>query len=318
MLSSSVLPLVSVILPVYNQEKYLEETITSILNQSFPDFELIVLDDGSTDGSSQIIRQFVAKDKRIRAYFAPNTGKSMATNCLVNKARGEWLAFIDADDVMLPERLQRQVAFHKTHSDVDASSTHCYYINGKGNRFGTQRYPGLSTIAAYKQTIKSKEFIVCSFTGLMVSRNVFIETGGLRKKFEPCEDFDFFNRLNEKGFVLLIIPEVLMKYRIHDSAVTVKKPILVFDTISFVKHCIQLRRSGQPEISFDEFRIIQGKYSLWKKINRIRFSYSMIFFRNAGFAKISNNNFSFVWQLTAASVLSPSYVLKKVLNRLKK
>ncbi|MEO7766395.1 MAG: glycosyltransferase family A protein, partial [Ferruginibacter sp.] len=134
--------MVSVILPVYNQEKYLQETIESILNQSFQDFELIILDDGSTDNSPQIIRQFAAKDNRIQAYFETNSGKSLATNYLVNKAKGEWCAFLDADDVMLKQRLERQVAFHNANPGVDASSSHCNYINEKGNMFGTQRYPG--------------------------------------------------------------------------------------------------------------------------------------------------------------------------------
>ncbi len=312
------LPLVSVILPVYNQEKHLDEAIESILNQSFRDFELIILDDGSTDGSAQIIRQFAAKDIRIQAYFEINSGKSSATNYLVNKARGEWCAFLDADDVMLPQRLERQVAFHKANPEVDASSSYCYYINEKGNMFGTQRYPGLSTVAEYQRSIANEEFIACSYTGLMVSRKAFIETGGLRTKFEPCEDFEFLNRLAGKGFILLVIPEVLMKYRIHASSITVRKPILVLDTISFVKQCIALRRSGKPEISFKEFVTIREGYSWWKKFNRKRFNYSMIFFRSAGFAILSKRYLAFVWQVATSLVLSPNYVLKKLGNHLKK
>ena len=311
-------PLVSVVLPVYNQENHLEETIESILNQSFQYFELIILDDGSTDGSAQIIRQFAAKDIRIQVYFKANSGKSLATNELVNRAQGEWCAFLDADDVMLPQRLERQVAFHKANPEVDASSSNCYYINERGNRFGTQRYTGLSTLTEYQQTLNNGEFITCSYTGLMVSKRAFIGSGGLRTKFEPCEDFEFLNRLAEKGFILLVIQEVLMKYRIHTSSITVRKPILVLNTISYVKQCITLRKSGKPEISYEEFLTIQDGYSWWTKFNRKRFNYSMIFFRNAGLAILSKKYLAFIWQVATSLVLSPNYVLKKLGNHLKK
>lgn len=313
-LGSQISPLVSVILPVYNQEKYLQETIESILAQSFQNFELIILDDGSTDKSAQIIRKFTAIDGRIQSYFEANSGKSLATNYLVKKARGEWCAFLDADDVMLSHRLERQVAFHQENPKVNASSSNCYYIDEKGNMFGTQRYTGLTTVAEYEKSITKNEFIICSFTGLMVSRKVFIVTGGLLKKFEPCEDFEFFNRLEEKGYTLLIIPEILMKYRIHASSVTFREPVLVFDKISFIKHCIHLRKSGKLEISFEEFKIIQQKESWWTKFNRQRFNNSRTFFRSAGFAILSKKHLSFVWYITVSSVLSPHYVVTKMMN----
>ena len=312
------IPYVSVILPVYNQEKYLEETIDSILSQSYRDFELIIVDDGSTDNSAAIIGMFQAKDPRVLAYFESNSGKSLSTNSLVSKARGELCAFLDADDVMLTERLSRQVDFHQSNPQVDASSCHCYYINEKGNMFGVQRYSVGSQVAQYNTAFKNEEFIICSYTGLMVKRKVFLDTGGLKKKFEPCEDFEFFNRLTDSGYTLSVIPEILMKYRIHQSAITVKRPFLVLDTIDFVKHCIRLRRSGKPEISFEDFRQVQKEYSWWRKVNKKRFNYSMIYFRNAGFSRLSNNYLACAYQLTASLILSPDYVARKVFNYFKK
>lgn len=309
-------PILSVILPVYNQENYLKETVESILNQSFKDFELLIMDDGSTDSSAMIIRQFELKDKRIKAYFGINGGKSFVTNQLVEKANSDWCVFLDADDVMLPERIEKQYRFHIANPFADASSCDCYYINEKGDMFGTQRYHGLSTIEDFKIS-SGKGLITCSYTGLMISKKVFIETGGLVSKFEPCEDFEFFNRLADRGYILLIIPVVLMKYRIHATAITVKKPLLVLEMVLFVEHCIQLRRSGKPEITFNEFEKMQTGKPWWKKLNRKRFAYSMIYFRNAGFSILSKKYGAFIWQITFSLVLSPAYVFKKVLNNLK-
>ena len=311
-------PYVSVILPVYNQEKYLEETIDSILSQTYRNFELIIVDDGSSDNSAAIIRMFQAKDSRVLAYFESNSGKSLSTNFLVSKAKGELCAFLDADDVMLAERLSRQVDFHQSNLHIDASSCHCYYINENGNMFGIQRYSVGSQVAEYNTAFKNEEFIICSYTGLMVKRKVFLDIGGLQKKFEPCEDFEFFNRLTDSGYTLSVIPEVLMKYRIHQSAITVKQPFLVLDTIDFVKHCIRLRRSGKPEISFEDFRQVQKEYSWWEKVNKKRFNYSMIYFRNAGFSRLSNNYLACAYQLTASLILSPDYVARKVFNYFRK
>lgn len=311
------MPLVSVILPVFNQEKYLDETIKSILQQSFTDFEIIIMDDGSTDGSANIIRRYQQQDQRIKAFFGENVGKSIATNNLVAKASGNWCVFLDADDVMLPQRIERQLAFHAANPLADASSSHCYYINENGNMFGTQRYPGLSTVEEFKQAT-AREFITCSYTGLMVAKEAFLETGGLQSKYEPCEDFEFFNRLAENGFVLLVIPEVLMKYRIHPAAITVRKPILVLDTINFVKYCMRQRRAGQTEIDFKAFTAMQESNSWWTRFNRRRFNYSMIYFRSAGFSILSKNYPAFTMQIIASLVLSPQYVVKKVINHLKK
>lgn len=296
----------------------MRETILSILNQTFYQFELLILDDGSSDNSADIIREFAVTDKRIKAYYNANAGKSIATNYLVNEATTNWCAFIDADDVMMPERLQKQFAFHQQIPGISASSCNCYYINEEGDSFGMQRYHGLTTVAQYQNTVKQNKFITCSYTGLMVAKKAFVEAGGLSTMYEPCEDFEFINRLAEKRFVLLVIPVVLMKYRIHPSAVTAKNPMLVLDTIVFVKHNIRLRRAGKIEISLEAFDKIQLQYSWLKKFNRVRFKYSMIFFRNAGFSILSKNYPSFLLKVTTSMILSPNYVFKKIWNHLRK
>lgn len=135
-------PPISVVLPVYNQEKYVAQTIESVLSQTFADFELLLHDDCSTDGSAAIIRRYAAQDARIRAGFTPNAGKCGATNRIVEQAQGQWCAFLDADDVMLPERLEKQVAFHRAHLDLDATSCQCQYINEYGQYLSNQRHPG--------------------------------------------------------------------------------------------------------------------------------------------------------------------------------
>ena len=309
-------PLLSVILPVYNQEKYVAETIESVLSQTFADFELLLHDDGSTDGSAVIIRRYAAQDARIRASFAPNAGKCEATNRLVEQAQGQWCAFLDADDVMLPERLEKQVAFHRAHPDVDATSCHCQYINEHGQHLGLQRHPGLRTPKDGRQALADGQYVQCAFTGLMISRQAYEQSGGLRSQFWPCEDFEFSNRLLEQGFTLVIIQEVLVQYRIHALAVTTQKPMQTFDKVGYVMQCLNLRRAGQAETSFTEFTAERQRNPWWARVNRRRYNYAQFFFRNAGIAVMSKQYFSFGWQLLVSCLLSPQHVLLKAHNLL--
>lgn len=306
--------LVSVVMPVYNQEKYLAETIEGVLNQSFCDFEFLVVDDGSTDGSAEIIREYAARDKRIIPFFRNNAGKCVATNNLVTIAKGKYCAFLDADDVMLPDRLELQVAFHLAKPEIDASSGHCYYINERSHLLGKQYYPGLRTPDECRKVQESKLLINCAFTALMVARKAFLELGGLRSEYAPCEDFDFVNRLIEKQYILVIMQNTLMKYRIHASAVTVRQPMHMFDKIGWVYYNSTLRRSGQSEISFESFvRIIKEEHR-WKRLNRKMFHYSMLYFRRAGFSLMSKKYLLFLKQITLALLFSPKYVFVKLVR----
>ncbi|MBC6608746.1 glycosyltransferase family 2 protein [Hymenobacter sp. BT188] len=309
-------PLISVILPVYNQEPYLAQTIESILAQSYPNFELLLHDDGSTDGSAHLIRHYAALDPRIHASFAPNAGKCATTNLLVSQARGYWCAFLDADDVMLPERLARQVVYHQTQLNVDATSCHCHYIDELGQYLGTQRYPGLRTVQEGRQAMANGQLVHCAFTGLMVSRHAFMESGGLRNQFWPCEDLEFCNRLLEQGFSLVIIQEVLVLYRIHAASVTMRKPLHVFDMAEYSTRCLALRRAGEAELTVDEFMAERQRSPWWVKVNRQRYGYSVIFYRQANFYLHKKDYLHFGWLLTKALLLSPAYGLATVRKRL--
>ncbi len=102
---------VSVVIPVHNGEKYLAQAIESVLAQTFRDFELLIVDDGSTDGSRAIMDRCARRDARIRILSQANRGVSAAGNLGFEEARGEWVARLDADDVFLPDKLERQIAF---------------------------------------------------------------------------------------------------------------------------------------------------------------------------------------------------------------
>ncbi|MCY3864790.1 MAG: glycosyltransferase family 2 protein, partial [Chloroflexi bacterium] len=118
------MPLVSVVMPVYNREIFVAEAIESILEQTFSDFEFVIVDDGSQDRSPEIIRQYERRDDRIRFLaFKQNKGKAAAKNFGIEAAQGQYIAGMDSDDVSLPQRLEKQVEFLRANPDIGVVGT---------------------------------------------------------------------------------------------------------------------------------------------------------------------------------------------------
>src|ERR1051326_2264165 len=130
--NSSRPPFVSVLVPVYNAARYLDVAISSVLRQTFSDFELIAVDDGSKDDSKKILEHFSANDARIRVISRPNTGIVGALNDGLAVARGEFIARMDADDVALPGRFQAQLDYLRGHPDCIAVGTAVQIIDARG------------------------------------------------------------------------------------------------------------------------------------------------------------------------------------------
>lgn len=307
-------PLISVLISVYNQENFLAESIDSVLAQTFVDFELIIVDDGSKDSSIKIINEYALKDSRIVPLLLENGGRPRAIGAGVKIAKGKFLAFIDHDDLMSPERLEKQVAYHNDNEDIHASSSHCYYIDEKSAFIGKQQYANLKTKEDSKIAREKKQIVICAFSGLMVYKSVFLELGGLRSEFWPNDDGDFFNRLIEKGYNLVIIQDFLMKYRIHLNQNSFKNEAF-FNRAAYADHCARLRKDNKSEITFPEFeKILRAKPKLTQFKNRMH-HLSLGYHQKAGFAFFTKNYPSFIYLFTIAFVLSPLYVYASVAKR---
>lgn len=307
-------PLISVILPVYNQEAYLSETINSVLNQTFSNFEFLILDDGSTDNSLKIIKEFAEKDVRIHWLSRENKGKCISTNELVKLSKSDFLVFLDADDVMVLDRIETQFQFHINNPTVLASSGNCIYINKHGKEFGVQNYTNLTSIEKCQKAFETLEFVHCSFPCLFMHKSAFLQTGGLKEKYWGSEDFEFFNRLIELRILIVVLPNVLMKYRLHKSSITASDPFFVYDKIGFVMDCLGRRRKGSNELTFEEFMKIRDSHPWYVKLNRKRYNYAQLLFRNAGIDIMSKNYYRFVLNIIGVLFLSPKYIYDKAVR----
>ena len=209
-------PTVSVLMPVYNTERYLAPAVESVLDQDFADFEFLIVDDGSTDGSLAILRKFEATDPRIRLVSRPNTGYLVALNQMIDLARGEFLARMDSDDLCLPERFGRQVDFLRAHPEVVAVGSRIRLIDPDGCPLMDMCTTGDHDRIDLAHLRVEGGFI--NHPAAMIRANAMREVGGYRADFYPGEDVDLWLRLAEIGR-LTNLPEVLLEYRQHLASI---------------------------------------------------------------------------------------------------
>ena len=205
-------PKVSVIIPNYNYSQYLGEAIDSVLAQTVTDIEIIVVDDGSTDGSKELLDSF---GDRIRTVFQKNQGVSAARNHGVCISRGEFVAFLDADDLWLPGKIERQLALFADDAELGLAHVGVVDIDGSGNEI-LERTDGRNGWISDELLRFEGPVVLGGGSGLVMPRRVFEETGGFDTRLSTSADWDLFYQVSLRyrvGFV----PEVLLKYRIHTS-----------------------------------------------------------------------------------------------------
>ena len=205
-------------MPVYNGERFLAEAIESILNQSFSDFELIIVNDGSTDGTAAILHQFSEVDKRIKVLTNPKPlGKAgdLAKEIGIRRAKGDYIAIMDADDVAKPARLERQLAYMQANTDVFLCGTWAEYIDENGSVFSdwkpdTEHHKIVRNLY-YRNAIMHPTF----FFRNEPSNEPFYET-----KYNWYNDFYTQLKLIKQGKKLANIPEILLSYRVSGVSST--------------------------------------------------------------------------------------------------
>src|SRR2546427_7996178 len=205
-------PLVSVIIPNYNYGPYLPQALDSVLAQSYPHVEIVVVDDGSQDESESIIRSY---GNRVRSINQKNQGVSAARNRGARESTGELLAFLDADDVWLPAKLERQVELILC--DPEIGLVHCGIeeINSEGTSLRTF-LDGMQGWVSREMLRFNRSVIIASGSTALVPRRTFEAVSGFDPKLSTSADWEFCYRVASRQRVGFI-PEPLVKYRIHGS-----------------------------------------------------------------------------------------------------
>jgi len=203
------IPLVSVIIPSYNRAHYIKETIDSILAQTYKNFEIIVIDDGSSDNTREVLEAY--KD-RISYFYQENQGVASTRNRGVEEARGEYVSFLDCDDIWFPEKLEKQIEYVNEHPHVALVCAEVHIINSDGK---------------FVKHVKRDESLPLTFENLfeqslvhvpttIVKRQVILALGGFDPTVAISDDYDLWLRLI-KRYSCHYMPIPLAKYRIHSG-----------------------------------------------------------------------------------------------------
>ena len=204
-------PLISVVLCTYNCDKFISDAIDSILTQTYDNFEFIIWDDGSTDNTRNVIMSY--KDKRIRYVYHENTGLGMALRLACFEAKGDYIARMDSDDISLPNRFEKEVAYLEAHRDCVLVSSAVSYIDENGRSYG-RSFPYTNDKIIKRHLLKANNLIVHPMA--MIRREAYVAAGGYLP-IRINEDSLFWSRLAKHGKIYNI-PSVLGQYRVLPSS----------------------------------------------------------------------------------------------------
>lgn len=235
-------PRVSVVLPVYNAEQFVVEAMESILRQSLAAFELVVIDDGSTDRSYALLAALADRDLRIRLITRENRGLTRSLNEGLELAAADYVAIMNADDISLPDRLARQAAFLDGHPRVAAVGTQTRLVGVERSHGPITRLP--ESPAAMRAFLPKASPL--AHPSVMLRRPLVLAIGGYRPQMEPAEDYDLWLRLAEHHD-LANLPDVLLEYRVHAGQATAKACERVAVATLIAQAAAKLRATGSPD-----------------------------------------------------------------------
>lgn len=212
-------PLISVITTVYNCEPYLQQSLQSVLNQSFQDFELIIIDDGSSDSTLEIAKQFYQTNKVRILINKNNEGCNIGRNRGLLSSKGEYIAIHDGDDISLPLRLEKQITYLQQNKNISVVGGWAEKINNNGKTIGYMTYPALDTSSAIRSILQLKLNPIID-PSCMYRKADIIELGGYSMKYRYSACFDLWCRMLLHNKLLANIPEILIQYRENPTGTT--------------------------------------------------------------------------------------------------
>jgi glycosyltransferase involved in cell wall biosynthesis len=232
-------PLASVVVPVYNGELYLADALDSISAQDYCPFQVIVVDDGSEDNTAEIARSY----KEVRYIYQTNQGHAMAKNVGISAAQGEFIAFLDADDLWTPNKLSAQISYHLDHPQV-------------GYTIAKQRIflePGAVAPSWYKTEFLLEDHMAFIPSALVVRRSVFDQIGDFDSSYRHGNDADWFFRAKDAGIPMGILSETLLLRRIHGSNLSYETQSMKSDLLLALK--MSIGRKLNQNFDEDEQRV---------------------------------------------------------------
>ena len=233
---------ISVVIPTYNRVTFLKDAIDSVLAQTFLDFELIVVDDGSTDETPKLLSSY---NNKVRVITQTNQGPSAARNRGIETAKGEWIAFLDSDDVWKPDKLKKQVQFITDNPDTKICQTEEVWIRS-GKRVNPKKKHEMHSGWIYEKCLP---LCIVSPSSVMIHQDVFEKAGLFDETMLACEDYDLWLRVTPHYPVFLVREQLIVKQGGHDDQQS--RTIESLDCLRIKAMVKSLESGGLSESQYD-------------------------------------------------------------------
>jgi glycosyltransferase involved in cell wall biosynthesis len=302
-------------MPAHNADRFIAEAIESVLAQTWRNFILIIVDDGSTDGTLAMMGRYAAQDTRIRIYTQPNAGTAPTLNRGIALAEGEWVFLMHADDRMRTNRIERQVAFIAEHPELAVASSLVRHIDGENRVIGKDNSK-LTTHDAVNTLVSANQLIGFNHPAVALRKSAVLAVGGYRQAFWPAEDLDLWNRVAEKGYKILVQPEFLLDYRIHGNSASVSKSRLTLQKCHWLRDCMLRRRAGQTELDWESFLTAQRALPWLMRTNMVRIDLSKACYKSAVSHYATKAYLPSLFKALFAVLLRPAVTLRQIYSKM--
>jgi glycosyltransferase involved in cell wall biosynthesis len=258
-------PAVTVVIATYNRANYLTETIDSVLGQKFQNFELIVVDDGSTDETRQVVAPY---GFRVQYVYQENRGPSAARNVGVRYAKGSWISIQDSDDICAPNHLVSLYGYAQSHSDCAGVFANGGYLSGRAHNRDTIIPPGKSNRIASRGVNWADIFDKSIFRlqASLIRKDAYLRVGGLDERFRICDDLDLLFKLFTV-YPIAYLDEVVFYYRKHDGHISGNHELRLRENIDVIRKLLAEnpraaamlgRRRVAARLAYRYYRLAKG------------------------------------------------------------
>jgi glycosyltransferase involved in cell wall biosynthesis len=307
-------PLVTVLMPARDAAATIEASVLSVVNQTLRDWELIVVDDGSTDHTGQIIHALAAADARVRLVAGPARGEPAARNLGLAAARGRWTAMLDADDLACPDRLERQVAYLREHPNHGGAASRAVLFVKEGRPLGISAVSAPRTAADLDRMKRQRQLLVLCHPTFIWRTDRLRELGGYDERFFQACDAELVNRaVYRHGLVMTVMPDPLVWYRLSATGMSTRGLAAQRHVLRYLE-----QRNGwwldgvQPE-HLDAY--LRRRLDTRTRFRWWRHDVGAMLYRKAGIRIGTGSWPAAVPNLLAAAMLHPRYVGAKAWNQ---
>lgn len=304
--------MISVIMPAHNAEKFIKPAIESILDQTYKDLELIVVDDGSTDNTVEIVKTYVAEDDRVQLIQNQHGGANKARNTAIEAAQYPWIACMDADDVAHPQRLEKQLKMLQAHPEIVVLGSYMEQIDGEGNVIGHGRF-GPTSVEEFNALDRTKHVAVIVNPTAMFNRDIAMKVGCYNERITAAQEVELWDRMSEYG-ALVVIPEPLLQYRIHGDSVSVNKYFDQRMYHNFITARYRARQEGK-QLTLEQFLHDYKNIPAPRRLIRHIRHRGGLYYRLAGVNVAKKNYPMAAIYVVLAVIIRPRFAIKRILNR---